>query len=101
MVVAHRSMIEICTLYSLDCQFRLPKLTLFGYDFSSLGITPLEEKLTAILNACPPQDASQVRYFIKLLQYLIEFLPDFTQEVDRLRRPLRKNELFVRGKPQE
>ena len=47
------------TLNGDKCQFRLPKLTFFGHDLSRQGVAPSEEKVAAILNASPPQDAPQ------------------------------------------
>lgn len=52
------------TLNGDKCQFRLPKLTFFGHDLSRQGVAPSEKKVAAILNASPPQDASQVRSFV-------------------------------------
>ena len=83
------------------CQFRLPKLTFFGHDLSRQGVAPSEGKVAAILNASPPQDASQVRSFVQLVQYSAKFLPDFVQEAEPLRSLLRKNEPFIWGEAQE
>ena len=83
------------------CQFRLPKLTFFGHDLSRQGVAPSEEKVAAILNASPPQDASQVRSFVQLVQYSAKFLPNFAQEAEPLRSLLRKNEPFIWGEAQE
>ncbi|PFX21240.1 Retrovirus-related Pol polyprotein [Stylophora pistillata] len=41
------------------CQFRLLKLTFFGHDFSSKGIAPCEEKVSAVQNAKPPQSNAE------------------------------------------
>ena len=71
--------------------FRLPNLTFFGHDLSRQGVAPSEEKVAAILNAKPPQDASQVRSFFELAQYSAKFLPNFAQEAEPLRSFLRKN----------
>ena len=82
-------------------QFRLPKLTFFGDDLSRQGVAPSKEKVAAILNASPPQDASQVRSFVQLVQYSAKFLPNFAQEAEPLRSLLRKNEPFIWGEAQE
>ncbi|PFX16885.1 Uncharacterized protein K02A2.6 [Stylophora pistillata] len=56
------------TLNGDKCQFRLPKLTFFGHDLSRQGVAPSEKKVAAILNASPPQDASQLlRCHLRLL----------------------------------
>ena len=83
------------------CQFRLPKLTFLGHDLSKQGVAPSEEKVAAILNANPLQDASQVRSFVQLVQYSAKFLPNFAQEAEPLRSLLRKNEPFIWGEAQE
>ena len=63
------------TLNGNKCQFRLPKLTFFGHDLSRQGVAPSEEKVAAILNASPPQDALQVRSFVSLYSILQSFFP--------------------------
>ena len=63
------------TLNGDKCQFRLPKLTFFGHDLSRQGVAPSEEKVAAILNASPPQDALQVRSFVSLYSILQSFFP--------------------------
>ena len=81
----------------------LSKLTFFGHDLSRQGVAPSEEKVAAILNANPLQDASQVRSFVQLVQYSAKFLPNFAQEAEPLmiRSLLRKNEPFIWGEAQE
>ena len=86
-------------------RFRLPKLTFSGHDLSRQGVAPSEEKVAAILNASPPQDASQVRSFVQLVQYSAKFLPSFAQEAEPLSSLLRKNQEkeqpFTCGEAQE
>ena len=53
------------------------------------------------MNASSPQDASQVRSFVQLVQYSAKFPPNFAQEAEGLRSLLRKNEPFIWGKAQE
>ena len=87
------------TLNGDKCQFRLPKLTFFGHELSRQGVAPSEEKVAAILKANPPQDASQIRSFVQLVQYSAKFLLNCarsrtTQEPpeEELALSLRKNE---------
>ena len=89
------------TLNGDKCRFRIPKLTFFGHDLSRQGVASSEEKVAAILNASPPQHASQVRSFVQLVQYSTKFLPNFAQEAEPLRSLLRKNEPFNWGEEQE
>ena len=74
------------TLNGKKCQFRLPKLTFFGHNLSRSGVQPSEEKVAAIRNAEPPQNASEVRSFLGLVQYSLKFLPDFAEVAEPLRK---------------
>ena len=73
----------------------------FGHDLSRQGVAPGKEKVAAILNASPPQDASQVRSFVQLVQYSAKFLPHFAQEAEPLRSLLRKSQPFILGEAQQ
>ena len=46
------------TLNGDKCEFRLPRLTFFGHQVTQNGVEPSEEKVAAIRNADPPQNAS-------------------------------------------
>ena len=89
------------TLNGEKCRFRLPKLTFFGHDLSSEGVTPSEEKIAAVVNAQAPKNASEVRSFIQLLQYSSKFIPNFSQVAEPLRKLLRKGQAFVWGIEQQ
>ena len=82
------------------CQFRLHRLTFIGHELSARGITPSEEKIAAVVKARPPQNVSEVRSFVQLVQYSAKFIPDFAQVAEPLRRLLRKGEPFVWGPDQ-
>ena len=89
------------TLNEKKCQFKLPKLTFFGHDLSSKGISPNEEKVAAIQNAKSPKSATEVRSFLGLAQYCTKFLPNFGQVAEPLRMLTRKDQQFVWGDAQE
>ena len=56
------------------CKFRLSKLTFFGHELTSNGVSPSEEKVAAIRDARPPKDTSEVRSFMGLVQYSAKFM---------------------------
>ena len=87
------------TLNGKKCQFRLPKLTFFGHDLSRSGVQPSEEKVAAIRNA-EPQNPSEVRSFLGLVQYSSKFLPDFAEVAEPLRKLTRTDKRFVWGTAQ-
>ena len=101
LAVLHRLKECGLTLNEKKCQFRLPKLTFFGHDLSSKGISPNEEKVAAIQNAKAPQTTAEVRSFLGLVQYCAKFLPDFAQVAEPLRMLTRKDQQFVWGDVQQ
>ena len=101
LAVLHRLRECGLTLNETKCQFRLPKLTFFGHDLSKQGISPSEEKMSANQNAKPPQNTTEVRSFLGLVQYCAKFPPDYSQVGEPLRILTRKNQHFMWGDPQE
>jgi len=89
------------TLNPAKCEFRLPKLTFFGHELSSKGISPCEEKIAAIQNAGEPKSASEVRSFLGLVQYSAKFIPDFAETAEPLRKLIRKGGKFQFGDEQK
>ena len=77
------------TVNGEKCEFRLLKLTFFGHELTSDGVNTSEEKVAAIRDARPPKDASEIRFFLGLVQYSAKFMPDVasvakpTQELTR------------------
>ena len=74
---------------------RHPIPTLFGHELSARGIAPSEEKIAAVMNARPPQNVSELRSFVQLVQYSTKFIPDYAQVAEPLRRLLRKGKTLV------
>ena len=89
------------TLNGDKCQFRLPKLTFFGHELSKKGVAPSEKKIAAVVNARAPNNISEVRSFVQLVQYSAKFIPNFSQEAEPLRKLLRKGHVFVWGIAQQ
>ena len=81
------------TLNGKKCQFRLRKLTFFWHDLSRSGV----EKVAAIRNAELPQNASEVRSFLGLVQNSSKFLPDLAEVAEPLRKLMRTDQRFVWG----
>ena len=55
-------------------------------------VSASEEKIAAVVNAKPPRNASEVRSFGQLVQYLSKFIPNFSQVAEPLRKLLRKDQ---------
>ena len=100
-IVLARMREKILTVNGDKCQFRLPKLIFLGHELSSLVVAPSEEKVAAVVNARPPQNVSEVRSFVQLVQYSAKLIPAFAKIAEPLRRMLRKGQSFVWGSEQQ
>ena len=58
--------------------FNQSSIDFFGHNFSSDGISADDKKVAALINASPPKNATEVRSFLGLAQYLARFINDFT-----------------------
>ena len=82
------------TLNENKCRFRMKRLTFFGHDLSADGVSPSEEKVSAIRNAKAPVSASEVRSFLGLVQYSARFISNFAEMSEPLRKLTRQNQVF-------
>lgn len=76
------------------CAFEVQELSFLGHHVSAKGLRPLKSKVDAILCAQPPTDVVGLRSFLELLEYYSRFIPHYAEEVEPLRRLLRKGQDF-------
>ena len=57
------------------CEFYIEKLQYIGHCINSTGIHPTEEKVQAIKQAPRPENVSQLRAFLGLMNYYSKFIP--------------------------
>ena len=62
-----------------------------GYNISSKGIYPIEERMAAIKNFPTPKNTTNLKCFLGLTNQLGHFVPDLTNSVNELRGLLKKN----------
>ena len=79
------------TLNGDKCEFRLPRLTFFGHQVTQNGVQLSEEKVAAIQNSDPPQNASEVRSFLGLAQVVSKLIPDLSTVAEPIQRLTHKN----------
>jgi transposase InsO family protein len=89
------------TLNADKCQFRLPKLEFLGHVLSDKGLSPAEAKVKAVKDARPPENATEVRSFLGLVNFNAKFIPNLASCAEPLRRLTRKHEPFVWGSEQQ
>src|SRR5215469_12032538 len=75
------------------CVFGVPSLTFLGHTVSSSGISPLEEKVSAIRAFPLPQTQRQLRQFLGMINFYHRFIPsaaEILQPLTALLKPKRR-----------
>ncbi|KAL2095791.1 hypothetical protein ACEWY4_007939 [Coilia grayii] len=71
------------------CVFMAPEVEYLGHKISSKGLQPLEKKVQAIKDAPRPQNISELRAYLGMLNYYGRFLPDLASVLAPLHALLR------------
>ena len=79
------------TVNAEKCQFGKQKLEFMGLSFSEEGVSPTNEKVSAIKEADAPRNVSELRSFLGMLTYSSRFIRDFATLTAPLRELLHKN----------
>ncbi|KAL5506337.1 hypothetical protein EMCRGX_G007955 [Ephydatia muelleri] len=83
------------------CFFLLPSVEYLGHVISAEGIRPSSEKTRAISNAPAPQNVTQLRSFLGLLNYYGKFLPNLSSVLAPLYTLLQKGSSWKWEKEQK
>ena len=78
----------------------MDRLDFMGNVLSRKGIAPEEVKVEAILHAKEPENVSEVRSFLGLVNFNARFIPDLATIAEPLWRLTKKNVKFVWGPEQ-
>ena len=89
------------TLNAAKCQFSMDELTFVGMVLSASGISCAADKVEAIVSAREPQNASETRSFLGLVNYCGRFIPDLATISEPLRRLTKSGTPFMFGKEQK
>lgn len=89
------------TLNAEKCLFRKNEIEFLGHKLTAKGIDPARSKVEAVVNAREPQNASEVRSFLGLVNYCARFIPNFATLTEPLRRLTKKNQPFIFGPEQK
>lgn len=81
------------TLNGKKCELRLP--TFFGHVLTTNEVNPSQEKVAAIRDAKPPNDASDVRSFMGLVQYSAKFIPNLASVAQPIQELTKKGARFI------
>ena len=89
------------TLNPEKCKFGMEKLIFMGHVLSKNGIEPTDEKVKAVNEAKRPENVSEVRSFLGLVNYCGRYINNLSTIEEPLRRLTRKNVIWQWGNEQE
>ena len=83
------------------CHFLKPSVEYLGYNISAEGLRPTAEKVRAMAEAPTPQNVSQLRSFLGLVDYYSKFLPQLSSLLAPLYKLLQKKSPWTWGPEQQ
>ena len=89
------------TLNIDKCQFNMDNIEFMGLNLSETGVRMTENKVEAIINARQPQNSSEVKSFLGLVNFSARFIPNMASIAEPLRKLTRKSEPFIWGDEQQ
>ncbi|XP_055844353.1 uncharacterized protein K02A2.6-like [Episyrphus balteatus] len=89
------------TVNEKKCVFSQPQLKFFGFVFSKDGIQPDPEKVAVFEQLKTPNNVSEVRSILGMLNFALPFLPELATHTQPLRELIQKNTEFVWKKKHE
>lgn len=76
------------------CNFFQNSVKYLGHEISADGIKPNEEKMKAIVDAPSPENVTQVKSYLGLINYYGRFIPNLSSELNELYKLTKKGEAF-------
>ena len=88
------------TLNQAKCKFLLPRVEYLGHVIDQQGLHPTKEKVKAIREAPEPQNVSELRSFLGIINYYAKFLPNLSTKLAPLYGLLQKQFKWTWGQQQ-
>lgn len=92
--VLQRLKVNNLHLNKSKCQFIQDSVKYLGHEISKQGLSPMTERVEAILQCPRPTDVSSVRTFLGLVNYYQKFLPNLASKLNPINALLRKGAKF-------
>ena len=89
------------TLNEKKCVFRMPSIDFLGFVISSNGVSADPSKVESIVKFRRPENATDCRSFLGLVNFVGRFLPDLATISEPLRQITRKDQGFKWGSEQQ
>ena len=77
------------------CSFSKDEVRYLGFKVNSSGLSPLPEKVRALVQAPAPEDVSELKSFLGMVQYYQRFLPRLSTKLEPLHELLRSSNEWV------
>ena len=77
------------------------QLEFLGHHVSGVGIGPHPEKIVAVSDLRAPENVSEVRHIMGMINYLGRFLPNLAETARPINDLLKKETIWTWGPPQE
>jgi predicted aspartyl protease len=88
-------------LKKTKCVFFCTEVVYLGFKISNRGVETVEEKVRPVLEAPAPQNTTQLKSFLGMLQYYHRHLPNLASILEPLHKLLRKESSWDWGMDQE
>ena len=88
-------------LNSKKCEIRKTQLELLGHHVSGVGIGPHPEKIVVVSDLKAPENVSEVRHIMGMVNYLGRFLQNLAETARPINGLLKKESVWTWGPPQE
>ena len=90
-----REVLQVCKKNGLrlkkeKCKFFMDEVDFLGYRINKEGVKPIKEKVQPIIEAPKPQDVTQVKSFLGMIQYYHRHLKGIATKLEPLHALLRK-----------
>ncbi|XP_018402108.1 PREDICTED: uncharacterized protein K02A2.6-like [Cyphomyrmex costatus] len=95
MEVLNRAQLRGVKLNLNKCKIGLSRIKYMGHIFSSEGISPDPNKVTAILSMKQPTHVKELETFLGMLTYLGRFIPNLSQKSTKLRNLTKRNTVWL------
>ena len=82
------------TLNSKKCSIGQDSDSFFGVIFGKDGMRPDPKKIQGILEMPPPKDTTQLQSFLRMINFMHNFIPHLSEHTATLRGLLTKNAIF-------
>ena len=82
------------------CKFLLPEVTYLSFKINKEGTAPLPEKVTAMTKAPPPRNVTELKAFLRAVNYYHSDLLNFTSTPEPLHSLMRKGTVWRWGASQ-